>query len=349
VRRPSTRAVLTWFGLAVSAGFAFLAVRDVDPSTVGGALTGADYWLLVPAGIVLAGAILVRILRWQILFPPAHRPGLAAVTSALLIGHFFNNVLPARAGEAVRVVALNQRVGTSRFEALGTVVAERVLDVLALLLIFFAVAPALPRTDWLPRALWGGALLFAVLVVSLAVFALRGERPARILLRPLALLPGVSTGRTRLAASNLLYGFSFLRRPGAALGASILTVVSWVLIAFAFWLCMAAFRLDVGFEAGLLVVVAVNLAIIIPSGPAAVGLFEAATLVALFPFGIDRSVGLSYAVVLHGLNVLPFIAVGYVAFHYHLRAVSGKRRIHDGCGAEATEIPDAPGEEAEVT
>jgi uncharacterized protein (TIRG00374 family) len=328
---------LTWFGLAVSAGFAFLAVRDVDPGTLGRALTGADYWLLVPASVVLAVAILLRILRWQILFPPAHRPRLAAVTSALLIGHFFNNVLPARAGEAVRVVVLNQRVGTSRFEALGTVVAERVLDVLALLLIFFAVAPTLPHTDWLPRALWAGALMFTLLAVSLAAFALSGERPARLLLRPLALLPRVSTDRTRLAASNLLYGFGFLRRPVAALGASVLTVFSWLVIAFAFWLCMAAFHLDVGFEAGVLVVVAVNLAIIIPSGPAAVGVFEAATLVALFPFGIDRSVGLSYAVVLHGLNVLPFIAVGYLAFHYHVRAVRRQRRIHDGCGTEASE------------
>jgi uncharacterized membrane protein YbhN (UPF0104 family) len=340
---------LTWFGLAVSAGFIFFAVRDVDPAALRLALTRADYWLLVPASVVLAVAIFVRILRWQVLFPPAHRPRLAVVTSALLIGHFFNNVLPARAGEAVRVVILNQRVGTSRFEALGTVVAERILDVLALLLIFFAVAPALPRTDWLPRALWAGALLFVLLAVSLAAFALRGERPARLLLRPLALLPGVSMDRTRLAASNLLYGFGFLRRPLAALGASALTVLSWLLIAFAFWLCMVAFHLGVGFEAGLLVVVAVNLAIIIPSGPAALGVFEAATLVALFAFGIDRSIGLSYAVVLHALNVLPFILVGYVAFHYHVRAVrrDGGRR---GAGpAEASEGLHPPGESAELT
>jgi glycosyltransferase 2 family protein len=342
VRRPSTRTILTWFGLAASAGFGFLAVRDVDAGELRSALARADYALLVPASVVLAVAILVRILRWQILFPPAHRPSLAAVTSALLIGHFFNNVLPARAGEAFRVVVLNQRVGTSRFEALGTVVAERILDVLALLLIFFALAPELPRTDWLPRALWAGALLFAVLAVSLATFALRGERPARLLLRPLALLPGVSTDRTRLAASNLLYGFGFLRRPHAALGASALTILSWLLIAVAFWLCMVAFHLGVGFEAGLLVVVAVNLAIIIPSGPAAVGVFEAATLLALSAFGIDRSLGLSYAVVLHALNVLPFIVVGYVVFHYHVRAV--RREIgRDGAdAAEASEALDPP-------
>jgi uncharacterized membrane protein YbhN (UPF0104 family) len=340
---------LTWFGLAVSAGFAFLAVRDVDPAALRFALTRADYWLLVPATVVLAVAILIRILRWQILFPPAHRPRLAAVTSALLIGHFFNNVLPARAGEAVRVVVLNQRVGTSRFEALGTVVAERVLDVLALLLIFFSVAPALPRTDWLPRALWAGALLFVLLAVSLAAFALRGERPARLLLRPLALLPGVSIDRTRLASSNLLYGFGFLRRPRAALGASALTVLSWLLIAFAFWLCMVAFHLGVGFEAGLLVVVAVNLAIIIPSGPAAIGVFEAATLVALFAFGIDRSIGLSYAVVLHALNVLPFIVVGYVAFHYHARAVRRDGSRHGVDAADASEALNRPGEGAELT
>lgn len=349
MQRPSTRTILTWLGVAISAGFLFLAVRDVHLGTLRRALAGADYWLLVPAGLILTLAILLRILRWQILFPPAHRPRIAAVTSALLIGHFFNSVLPARAGEAVRVMVLNQRVGTSRFEALGTVVAERVLDVLALLVIFFAVAPVLPHIDWLAQALWAGGLLFAALALSLIAFALRGERPARLLLRPLALLPGVSTDRTRLAASNLLYGFGFLRRPGAAFGASALTLLSWALIAVAFWLCMVAFHLGLGFEAGLLVVVAVNLAIVIPSGPAAVGVFEAATLLALFAFGIDRSVGLSYAVVLHALNVLPFIAVGYIAFHHHLRAVRRDGGAPDTDAAEASQTPNRPGRDAKIT
>lgn len=72
-----------------------------------------------------------------------------------------------------------------------------------------------------------------------------------------------------------------------------LALVSWVLIAVAFWLCLVGFDFGIGLEGGLLVVVAANLAMILPSGPAAVGVFEAATLLALAVFGVDRSSGFS--------------------------------------------------------
>ena len=103
--------------------------------------------------------------------------------------------------------------------------------------------------------------------------------------------------------------------------ATVLTAVSWLLIAFSFWLVMLGFDLGVGFEAGVLVVVATNLAMILPSGPAAVGVFEAATIVALAPFGVDRTVALSYGIVVHALNALPYIPAGYIALHYHAAAV----------------------------
>jgi uncharacterized membrane protein YbhN (UPF0104 family) len=205
----------------------------------------------------------------------------------MLIGYFVNTTLPARAGEAARVVALNQRGRASRFQALGTVVAERTIDVLALLAILFAVAPFLPHADWLPRSLEPGAVISVALLATIALFALRGRRLARLLLRPLAALPGVSQ------------------------------------------LVLRAFDLKLGFEAGLLVVVATNLALIIPSGPAAIGVFEAATVAALAPFHVGRTSALSYGM-LHALTALPFIAHGYIALHQYavaLRRLGPRREV----------------------
>jgi glycosyltransferase 2 family protein len=196
-----------------------------------------------------------------------------------------------------------------------------VLDVLVLLGIFFASAPFVPRTDWLGRSLGLGAAVFVVLSTLVVAFAVYGRRPARLLLRPLTLLPGISRERTETGAANLVGGFSVFRRPRIALQATVLTAVSWFLIAFSFWLVMLGFDLGVGFEAGLLVVVATNFAMILPSGPAAVGVFEAATIVALATFGVDRTVALSYGIVVHALNALPYIPAGYIALHYHAAAV----------------------------
>jgi uncharacterized protein (TIRG00374 family) len=326
MRRIRWRQASLWVGLLVSLVFAYLAVRDIDFGAFGTALREMEYWVLAPAALVLAVAIFLRAVRWRILFSPAHRPSTSVITASLLIGYLFNNILPARAGEAARIIALKQRAGTARFEALGTVVGERALDVVCLIVLLFAAAPTLPGVDWLPRALAVGGGLSVCLLALLLAMAFYGQRPARLLLRPLSLLPGISGERTDSAAANLVQGFSFLRRPGSAAAAVVLTFVSWLLIAVSLWLCLIGFDFGVGFEAGLLVVVATNLAMILPSGPAAVGVFEAATLVALSVFDVDRSSALSYAIVAHALNVLPFIVVGYLVLRHHAIAVRRARR-----------------------
>jgi uncharacterized protein (TIRG00374 family) len=338
MRRPTLPTVLTWAGLLVSLLFTYLAFRGIDFGALRRALVESEYWMLGPALIILALAIFLRAVRWRILFSPGARPPLGIVTNALMIGYFFNMVLPARAGEAARVLALRQRAGTPRFEGLGTVVAERALDVLALLVLLFAVDSSLPDAAWLPSALVVGAIMFVAIAVAFVAFALYGERPARILLRPLALFPRMSKERRDLAARNLVLGFAVFRRPSIAVPAFALTFLSWLLIALAFWLCMDGFDLGVGFAAGIFVVVAVNLALIVPSGPAGIGVFEAATLVALLTYDVDRSSALSYALVLHAINSIPFIVFGYVALHYHTVAV--KRRRPDLSAAGLGGRPD---------
>jgi uncharacterized protein (TIRG00374 family) len=306
-----------WGGIVVSLLFIYLTFRGTDFGALGAALRRSNYWLLVPALLVLGVAIVVRALRWRLLISPEHRPSTSAVTSALLVGYLFNSILPARAGEAIRVVVLRQRAGTPKFVALGTVLAERAIDVLVLLVLLFVAAPFVPSTDWLPRVLALGVVFFVVLTGVFIAFAFYGERPARLLLRPLAMLPGMSRERIELAASNLMRGLSAFRSPAVALPAFALTAASWLLIALASWICMRGFDLRLGFSAAVLVVVAINLAMILPSGPAGIGVFEAATLTALRPFDVDRAHALSYALVLHGLNVVPFLVAGYLVLQHH--------------------------------
>lgn len=319
--RFTSRSALMWIGIVVSLAFAYLAVRDIDVDRLGDGLRRTDVWMLAPAGLVLALAIFLRAMRWRILLSPAYRPSKRVVTGALLIGYLFNTILPARAGEGARVIILKQRAGTPRFETVGTVAAERVLDVLVLLALFFAIVPFVPSADWVGRALAIGIVAFVVILVLVVAFAAYGHRPARLLLRPLTLLPAISRERTETGAANLVGGFSLFRRPGTAVRATLLTLVSWLLIAFSFWLVMLGFDLEVGLDAGLLVVVTTNLAMILPSGPAGVGVFEAATILALGAFGVNATLALSYGIVVHALNALPFIPAGYIALHYHAAAV----------------------------
>ncbi|MBA2475414.1 MAG: flippase-like domain-containing protein [Actinobacteria bacterium] len=310
-------SLLAWAGVVVSIAFTYLAIRNVRLSLVWDALVSSDQWYLLPSIAALVVAVFLRAVRWRYVFRADSRPPLGAVTDALLIGYLFNNVLPARAGEAARVVALHRRAGTSRLETVGTVTLERVFDVLSLLTLLFVTAPFLPEVTWLRRAGLLAVVLVGALVPFVVVLAIFGDRPVRFLLRPLARLPGVSRERTDQAGANLAVGFAAIRDVRLAVVAFVVTTASWLALALSAWALFSAFHLGLGLRAGVLVVVATNLAQVLPSSPGALGVFEAATQLALGAYGVDESQALSYAILLHAVNFFPSVVVGYVVLHRH--------------------------------
>ncbi|MEA2130306.1 MAG: glycosyltransferase 2 family protein [Solirubrobacteraceae bacterium] len=309
--RRGVQPLLIAAGVAVTAGCTYLAVRGVALDDARAALAASDLRWVVPASVVLALALWLRIVRWWVLFDPSSRPPLRAVGHAAFVGYFFNNILPVRAGEAARVIALYGKARTPRAETIGTVVIERVFDLLALLVLLFACYPLLPEISWLKAAALLGIVLVAGVLVLVAVLVRYDERAVRWLLSPLRRLPGAGVAeRVEQAVENAMRGLVALRKPRVALRGMALTLASWVMLGFSFWILTAALHLDVPVVAGMLVVVAINLSLVLPSSPAALGVFEAATVVALRAFDVPRAEALSYALVLHLLNLVPFLVIG---------------------------------------
>ncbi|MGH2900824.1 MAG: lysylphosphatidylglycerol synthase domain-containing protein, partial [Solirubrobacteraceae bacterium] len=89
-----------------------------------------------------------------------------------------------------------------------------------------------------------------------------------------------------------------------------LTLASWAMLGVSYWILTKAFHLDLPFVAGILVTVAINLSLVLPSSPAALGVFEAATVVALRAFDVPHADALTYGLVLHLINLVPFLLIG---------------------------------------
>ncbi len=109
----------------------------------------------------------MRTERWRLLFQRDRRPPRRAVFWSLMIGYLFNNILPARAGEAARVVALRREAGVSAARGAATVAVERVFDVASLAVLMLVATPALGSgsvvraTAWTSVATLAAALLLA--------------------------------------------------------------------------------------------------------------------------------------------------------------------------------------------
>jgi uncharacterized protein (TIRG00374 family) len=321
-------AALSWVGLGISALFAYLAVRNVDFQNVWRGLRASNYWWLLPAFAMLAAAIWLKAIRWRYMFTRETRPATRPVLAALLVGYFFNSVLPARAGEAARVVALNRRAGTSLAEAGATVVLERAYDILCLLLLLFIATPWLPSISWLRAAALLGIVVAAGLAAAILVLARWGTRPVHVTLRPLHRLSFLADKRIEHVGDRIGEGLAAARQPPLFAAALVLTTISWLTLALSAWFVMRGFHFELAFAAAVLIVVATNVAQILPSSPAAVGVFEAAIIVALRPYHVSDSRALSYALVLHALNFLPFIVLGLLLLRGTMQARSVQLVVH---------------------
>jgi uncharacterized protein (TIRG00374 family) len=311
---PRLRFVVLFTGFAGSLTLTYLALRDIDYAQVSRALAHGHPAWLAPALGAFAAAYAVRLLRWSILFAPKSRPPARLLFRALLAGEFFTILLPvARLGEIARVVVLYRAARTPRAETAGTIVAERTHDAAALLLLLFVAVPFAPPVSWLRAAALALAAVAAGFLLAVVLLNRFGSRPIVFLLRPIARLPGFSPARIELAAAGIVRGLRGVRRPHVAAIVFVLSAASWCCVAVAYTLVLRVVELNLGLDAGIILAVATTFSLLLPGLPASVGIFEAATIVALKPYGVGAARALSAGVVIHFVTFVPFLVAGPLA------------------------------------
>ena len=147
--------------VALGAGLLWLSLRGVGFADVGAALAGANWLWLVPLVGVTVAAHALRAWRWRLLLGamPGERAAVpfGEAFAALLVGYLVNQAAP-RLGELARAGNLAARTEHSFAGAMGTVVAERVLDVITLGLALLSVVALFgDRLSEIGAAFAGGA------------------------------------------------------------------------------------------------------------------------------------------------------------------------------------------------
>ena len=209
----------------VSAALLAVLLTQIDARAIWAALAGVK-WIGVWAALALfIAGIFIRACRWQILLDDLELPVPLATLSALyFIGAFFNAVLPTGfGGDVVKAAELTQRTGRAAL-AVGSVVVDRFLGIVALLAM--GLGALLFAGDWVgSRITWGIAVLFFACVLGYAL--LRQERLVRRLgmLVPQRLRQAVLKPAAELYAG--LRGYS-ARGLAMALAASFLFNITWV-------------------------------------------------------------------------------------------------------------------------
>ena len=173
--------------------------------------------------------------------------------NATMIGYLYNNIMPARAGEAARVVVLKQRAERRRSRSSGPSCSSASTTWSRILMIFFAAEPWLPQVSWFGTAAIAAGVLAVAIAAAATVLTIYGDRPVRLLLRPLRRFPHFSGERLEHTIDELVHGLSGLRHHGVALEALLWTIAAWLMSRCPPWLLTLAFPLHLPVSSGILV------------------------------------------------------------------------------------------------
>ena len=271
--------------------------------------------LALAAAVVLYGlCTALRAERWRTLLHDVDaRPSRGDAYRLVLVGYMGNNVLPARAGDLMRVVLMAPRAETTKRFVVGTLVAERLLDVAVLVVLFLVLATTIAGGAGLPGgttlvvlgAITAAGLL--VLAAGLGVLRRRGliER-AKAFAAPMA------------ASTRNLRG----RHGAGMLG---LTLLIWLGEAGVWGSCAAAVNLGASPLEALYLVALASMFALIPSGPGYAGTQDAATVIGVTAIGGTSAQAVSYLILVRFVLLVPITLAGLVALALRYGGVGGLR------------------------
>jgi len=276
-----------------------------------GVYRGGNYLYIAPALVLLLFINWARAYRWRLLVHSSEHLPLGRLFSIVNIGYLFNNILPAKAGELVRGYLLGRMIPGGIAQALSSLLIERLLDVLVLVVFVLAL---MPLVDVPPFLISAGRLLGLVSacgVVALAVLARVGDQGLDWIWRFLGRVPWVGHPKVKGALRDLLVGFRVLTVGRLLPGILLWSLVIWVGYALFNYLILAVLRMTyLPLTAAAFVLCATGFAMVLPSSPGAVGVFETAAVLALSVYGVDKSQAVGYAFGLHALTNIALILLG---------------------------------------
>lgn len=307
------------FSIALTFLFLFFAFKGTDFESLGKILSEANYIWAFTLFPLLIISHLFRAWRWNYLLRPI-KQGIKFrnLFSSMMVGYMLNNILP-RAGELARPYALGKLEGISRSATFGTVLMERIFDILSFMIVI-ALIPAVytgPLKDVFP---WLEEIGIWLTVITLTFFALftflmiRRDIVVRILK---SITRHFSTSKAQLIeyiAHSFLDGFLFLKEPKNYFTIVVLSVLTWVFYIIMMFFPFYAFEMTKQYSLGLdtaLVIQAISsIGFILPT-PGATGSYHYFVIQSLTKlYGVGEEVARSYATITHAIGYMGTTLVG---------------------------------------
>ncbi|MGD2127120.1 MAG: lysylphosphatidylglycerol synthase transmembrane domain-containing protein [Desulfobacteraceae bacterium] len=276
------------------------------------ALESAEYEWLFPLMALLTLFYVTKAYRWATLLHPIHNFRTNQVIPATMIGFMGNNILPAHLGELLRMYVLSRTHMLSKTSVLASIILERVLDAIAITILFTITSLTLE----LPKMYELGGLIGAtgvvLTLVCLILYAYRTEMVLRFWDRRFRFLPEKFHHKVARMITAGSHGMDILRSPGRIVSTVLFSIFHWSLLAFYIYIVFWAFSINLPFSGALLVLCGTMVAVMIPSAPGFWGVVQAVFTVALTPLGVPQELALAASVYYLASQYVPTTVTGLI-------------------------------------
>ncbi len=296
----------------------FLVTRlEIDPRSVWENLKSANPFLLALAFAIYYSTFFIRAFRWRWMLGQAginkengyDIPGLSRLVEILLLSWFVNSIVPAKLGDGYRCYLLKKDTGASFSATLGTLLAERLTDLLVLFVTMCAAGLLAFHGD-LPhqvsQTMLIGLVLIVIGIIVVGAVGMGRERVQRF-------VPSRFHGQFENFHSAV---FACLRRPAVP---TLISLSIWAMDGLRLYVVAAALGADLAFPLALFVALMSALLTTLPITPAGLGVVEAAIIVVLKLVDMDGDMAGSIAVVDRLIGYWSLIVIGLILYVWRLK------------------------------
>ncbi len=307
-------------GSVISLITIYLALRRVSFTDIGVVLSRASIWYVIGGLLCVAATTLAKGMRWKILLDiNGQEAGLGRVTTILLVGQMLNLIYPARLGDLSRAYLLGKGVEGKAF-TLGTVAVEKLFDLVSYTLLFLGLLIWMPMPVWVSRSAYTLVGITVLLCIA-AFFLIRSSGGSRLWVEKAATkMPWISKvqkSRLLAMAQAMLESLNVLKGERAMVWLGFWSIVVWSTAVLNNQLALLALGLHLPLSASILVLVALQIGITLPSIPGRIGIFEYICILCLSIFQLPQSEALGFGILLHMIVLLPTTLLGLLFFIWY--------------------------------
>ena len=320
-------------GIVFSAICLFLVLRQVDLTAVWDVLSQANYALVALATANVTLILMIKAARWRLLFYPSQRDvKYRNLLSALVASVFVNFALPVRLGDLLRAY-LAGLGGANRLHALGTIAVEKLLDMIALAVMFLLLLPAADLPPWLLQPAWALAAMALIALLAGIIFK---DKALRLLQTFENRMPALSRLGISKKASRALDSLEPLSHRTILLRMAAWTAIVWILSFATHQLVLRAMGLHLPLLAPLLLHTILQAGVAVPSSPGKLGVFHSLCVWTLSLLDVASAPAVSYSILLYFVVWTPPTILGIVSLWKNGRAIEIVRLAAQDSNASGT-------------